>query len=130
MLIFGHPFITSNSFYHISEITDIQRTPSNSTLFVEFNKSNLDVINHMQDHGLSYALEVKDLEGLVFAHLLQAKYIVVSEALAKSAQNVAENYLFDAKILSRVTPEQSLDTFIVEGIDGVIYPSAIIKASL
>jgi len=130
MLIFGHPFIASPSFYHISEITDIERTPSNSTLFVEFSENNLDIIKHMQAHGLTYALEVKDLESLVFAHLLESKYIVVSETLSKSAQNVAENYLFDAKVLCRVAQDQALESFIVEGIDGVIYSSAIIKASL
>ena len=130
MLIFGHTYINFTPFYHISEISDIERTPPNSTLFLEFNKVNLDIIQHLQHNNLRFALEVSDIESLVFAHNLHASYMVVSENLAKSAQTVAENYLFDAKILCRVHQDQALEEIILEGIDGVIYPSAIIKASL
>jgi len=130
MLIFGHTYIEFTPFYHISEISDIERTPANSTLFLEFNEANLDVIKHLQSNKLRFALEVTNLEALVLAHNLNCTYMVVSETLAKSAQTVAENYLFDAKILCRVQQDQALEEIILEGIDGVIYPSAIIKASL
>ncbi len=129
MLLFGHPYIKFKPFYHIDEIDEIEHTPANSMLFTHFRESNLDIIQHMRQNSLTFALEVADLSEVIYAHNLGAKYIVVKEVLAKSAQNIAENYLFDAKILCRLTKEESLDEKIIEGIDGVIYPQAIIKIS-
>lgn len=129
MLLFGHPFIDFNPFYHIDEIDTIELTPPNSTLFLHFKEENLDIIKHMQRNALPFALEVSDLKELIFAHNLGAKYILVNELLAKSAQNVAESYLFDAKILCRLENTAELEEKIIEGIDGVILPEAIVKIS-
>lgn len=129
MLLFGHPYIDFNPFYHIDEIDEIELTPPNSTLFIHFKESNLDIIRHMQKNHLSFALEAADLSEVVFAHNLGANYILVQKSLAKSAQNVAENYLFDAKILCRLESGASLEEKIIEGIDGVIFAQAIIKIS-
>ena len=129
MLLFGHPYIDFKPFYHISEIDEIERTPANSALYTHFNERNLDIIQHMQKNNLTFALEAADLSEVVYAHNLGAKYIVVKENMAKSAQNVAENYLFDAKVLCRLESDTKLDEKIIEGIDGVIYPQAIIKIS-
>lgn len=129
MLLFGHRYVDFTPFYHINEITEIELTPPNSTLFLAFAESNLDVIRHLSRNGLAFALEAATLSEVVFAHNLGAKYIVVSETLAKSAQNSAETYLFDAKILCRLESDAHLEEKIVEGIDGVIFPSAIIKVS-
>lgn len=129
MLLFGHPYIEFEPFYHIDEIDEIEHTPANSTLFIHFREANLDIIQHMRQNSLTFALEAADLSEVIYAHNLGAKYIVVKETLAKSAQNVAENYLFDAKVLCRLTKDDNLDAKIIEGIDGVIYPQAIIKSS-
>ncbi len=129
MLLFGHPYIDFKPFYHIDEIDEIERTPANSNLFIHFKESNLDIIRYMQQNHLSFALEAASLSEVVFAHNLGAKYILVKEDLAKSAQNVAEDYLFDAKILCRLEKERDLEEKIIEGIDGVIFAQAIIKIS-
>ncbi|WP_345976668.1 hypothetical protein [Sulfurimonas sp. HSL3-7] len=129
MLLFGHPYIGFEPFYHIDEIASIALTPPGSTLFLHFKEENLDIIMHMQENNLAFAIGVADLSEVVFAHNLGAKYIIVGEALAKSAQNTAENYLFDAKILCRLADTDSLEEKIIEGIDGVIFPEAIIKIS-
>lgn len=129
MLLFGHPYIDFKPFYHIDEIDEIEHTPANSTLFLHFKESNLDVIKHMQQNHLSFALQADNLSEVIFAHNLGAKYILVKENLAKSAQNTAESYLFDAKILCRLESGTDLEEKINEGIDGVIFTQAIIKIS-
>ena len=129
MLLFGHPYIDFEPFYHIDEIESIGLTPPNSTLYLRFKEENLDIIRHMQHNGLSFALEAADVSEVVFAHNLGASYIIVNEKLARSAQNVAENYLFDAKILCRLEEGADLKEKIIEGIDGAIFPEAIVKIS-
>lgn len=129
MLLFGHPYIDFEPFYHIDEIDEIEHTPANSTLFTHFKEENLDIIRHMRKNRLTFALEAANLSEVVYAHNFGAKYILVCEELARSAQNVAENYLFDAKILCRMESGASIEEKISEGIDGVIFAQAIIKIS-
>jgi len=129
MLIFGHEYLKSERFYHISSIESIKHTPSNSLLFLEFDEKNLDIISYMQENELSFALEVSTLKEALFSEHLGAKYIVCKDDVAKSIQGRAEHYLFDAKILCRIEDDSQIEVLAVEGIDGVIYGDTIIKVS-
>ncbi|MBW6487729.1 hypothetical protein [Sulfurimonas sp.] len=127
MIFFGHRFIESESFYHISNIEAIQNTPPSSTLYIEFSEANLDIMNHALLNLMSTAIEVKNIAELLYASSFGASYIVVEKALAKTAQNVAENYLFDAKILVMIENEDEIEELALLGVDGIIFSSAIIK---
>jgi len=127
MLLFGHSFIKNRSFYHTSSIDAIKNTPPSSTLFIEFSEANLDIIKHMQENELSFALSVTSIEELIYACALGASFILVQTDMAKSAQNIAETYLFDAKVLVQIESDTEIQEMALLGIDGVYYSSAIIK---
>jgi len=127
MLIFGHRFIGSEKFYHITSIESIQNTPSSSTLFLEFNEDNLDIIKHLGLNNVNFSLEVKNITQLIYASSLGASYILVQQDLAKTAQDLAQTYLFDAKILVMINNEEAIEELALLGVDGVIFPNAIIK---
>ena len=129
MLIFGHKFIPSDSLYHTPNIDAISNTPPSSTIYLEFNEDNLDIINHANSNHIELALSVKDITELIYASALNAKYILVSKELAKTAQNIAENYLFDAKILVNITNNDEIEEIALLGCDGVIFSNAIIKTN-
>ncbi len=44
MLIYGHRFIPSHSFFHVSDIDSISNTPPSSVIYIEFNEENLDQV--------------------------------------------------------------------------------------
>jgi hypothetical protein len=73
------------------------------------------------------AIYVKNLTEVLYASSLGASYIVVEEALAKSAQNLADNYLFDAKILALIESESAIEELALLGVDGVVFCDAIVK---
>ena len=127
MLIFGHRFIQSEVFYHISNIEDIIHTPPSSTLYFAFDEKNLDIITHANANGINTALLVNTVRDLMFASALNAHYIVVAKELSKTAQDIAQNYLFDAKILVLVANEDEIQEMALLGIDGVLFSNAIIK---
>ncbi len=129
MLLFGHRFIGSQRFYHVENIDMIMHTPANSTLYIAFCETSLDVIEHMQQNSLNFAVEVQSVQELIYAENLSAKYIVVNRDFAKNAQKIAENYLFDAKILAHIEQEGEIEAIAYEGIDGVIFPNAIIHVN-
>jgi len=129
MLFFGHRFIKSSCFYHIFDIDMIAKTPPSSQLYLEFSEKNLDIINHLRLNNISFALHVRSTTELLYASALGADYIVVEKKEAKTAQNIAENYLFDAKIVVHITDEEEIEEMALLGIDGVIFPEAIVKIS-
>ncbi len=127
MLFFGHRFIESETFYHISAIDDIVHTPPSSFVSLAFSEENLDIIAHCNLNQLTFALSVTNITQLLYASALNAHYIIVSQDLAKTAQELAQNYLFDAKILAKIEQDEAIEELALLGIDGVIYPSAVIK---
>ncbi len=129
MLFFGHRFIESEKFYHVFDIDAILTTPSSSMLYVDFSENNLDIIDYMQQNQLRFALKVSTITELVYAAALNAAFIVVESDLAKSAQSVAESYLFDAKILAHIESEDAIEELALLGVDGVIFPSAVVRIS-
>jgi hypothetical protein len=127
MIFFGHRFIESQNFYHVSSIEAILNTPPSSTLYIEFSEMNLDIINHAALNSMPMALYAKNITEVVYASALSASYVVVPKVLAKSAQNIAENYIFDAKILALIEDEDDIEELALLGVDGTIFPNAIIK---
>jgi len=129
LIFFGHRFIKSESFYHIFDIDSIIHTPVASTIYVEFDEKNLDIINHAVLNSVKIAVFAKNITEILYASSLGASYIVIEKELAKTAQNIAENYLFDAKILVLTEDEDEIEELALLGVDGVIFSSAIIKIS-
>ena len=129
MLLFGHRFIQNSLFYHVFDIDSIEKTPSSSKIYLDFSEKNLDIISHLQLNQIPFALGIADITELIYASALGASYILVDKELAKTAQSIAENYLFDAKILVHITQESEIEEMALLGIDGVIFPEAIVKVS-
>ncbi len=129
MIFFGHRFLKSESFYHIFDIDSILHTPPASTIYVEFDEKNLDIINHAVLNSVKVAVFVKNITETLYASSLGASYIIIEKELAKTTQNIAENYLFDAKILALIEEEEEIEELALLGVDGVIFSGAIIKIS-
>jgi hypothetical protein len=127
MLLFGHRFIENEKLYHINTIEDIAKTPANALLFLAFKEKNLELIKYLQTHSLRFALEVINITELIYAQNLGASLIVVPKTLVKTAQDIAENYLFDAKILVHVKQENEIEDYAKMGVDGVLFQEGIIK---
>jgi len=127
MLIYGHRFIDSQNFYHVQSIEAIQNTPASSILLVNFSENNLDIIKHITINSISLALDVKNITEIMYANSLGTSFILVHKDLAKTAQDLAQNYLFDSKILVIIENESEIEELAILGLDGVIFSNAIIK---
>ena len=129
MLLFGHPRIPSEKLYHINSIEAIAHTPSNSSLLFNYDEEVFELVEYAKNNALEFGLIVTSLKEAVIAENLDAKYIVLDQSIAKSVQNAADTYLFDAKVLAHANSEEDIETLASEGIDGVIFAEAIIKIS-
>ena len=127
MLIFGHRFIQNSNFYHIQSIGAILNSPPSSIIYLDFDEKNLDIINHLKDNKIPFSLNVKNITEIIYASSLEASFIIVQNHLAKTANDLANNYLFDAKILVHIEDEVEIEKMATIGVDGVIFNNAIIK---
>lgn len=127
MLFFGHKFISGATLYHVTDIDSIVNTPPSSTILIEYGEQNLDIIKHAGENLIPFALEVKTLTQIVYANAFGASYIIVNPSLAKSAQSIANNYLFDPKILVKIEDESEIEEMVMLGVDGVLFKEAIVK---
>ncbi len=129
MLIFGHPLIPTQPLYHIEAIEALVHTPPNSVVLSAFDENHMDLVHYLRENDIRFALDVASIRELVLGENLGCTYLLVDQSLAKSAQKVAETYLFDAKILCRIDDESQIEPMAFEGIDGVICPEGIVKVS-
>lgn len=128
MLIFGSPIIRSEAFYGVNSKEEIAKTPPNSTIYMEFSRSTLLLIDYAISSQITLALKAKSLLDVIYCANIGSTYIIVEEDLAKKAQEVAQNYLFDAKIVVEICSESQIEEFALQGIDGVIFDDAIIRS--
>ncbi len=118
MIIVGHRYIGHDKFYGISEIKDIASTPSNTTLLFVYG---LDLMEYCFKNSIPYAVIVSSVLEAIFANNLGAKYLITNQDKSKAIQMIAENYMFDSKILSIIESEEMIETVAKDGIDGVVY---------
>ena len=116
MLIFGDIFTDDLPFYEIISTEDIKNTPSNSTILFDYDEK---LAKYCKDNSVSYAMRVKSIKELVYANALECSYAFVDKEFAKSAQDIANEYMFDMKIILTITSEKELEWAAMNGIDGV-----------
>lgn len=127
MILFGHPYIPSEKIFHIESIEAIAHTPSNSIVAVAFDPHNLDIIDHVRQNDIRFALFVHSTAEAVLAENMGASYLLVTPKEAEEIQKTAEHYLFDAKVLGYCETEETLEALIDLRLDGAIYPEALVK---
>lgn len=129
MILFGHPYIPSEQFYHIESVEAIRHTPANSVITLFFTPDNLDIIEYLRQNRIRYALHIETSQDAVIAENLGASYLIVSPQNATAIQSIAEHYLFNAKVLGYVGTPEHLDQLIELRLDGAIFPEAIVKVT-
>lgn len=129
MILIGHRFIQSEPLYHIPDIDSIQNTPPSSVVYFAFSENNLDIALHCKLNDIDFALHAITITEIIYAHAIDAKFIVIPGELAKTAQKIANDYLFDAKILVQCDDEEDIEELAIIGVDGIIFPNGIVKVN-
>jgi len=134
MIVIGHRFIPNflvdhGSFYQVINTDAINNTPPNSSVLLDYSEDNIETIVYAKNNSIDFCLKVQNVTEIIYASNLGASYILVDKDLAKTAQNLANNYLFDAKILVMIEDDDEIEELALLGVDGVIYSDAVIKTN-
>ena len=118
MKIIGDNLIPFEAFSKITSIEDIKNTKANSMLFFDFNE---DLLKYSNSENLNFFVYVKSIKEAIYASNFNAKYIICKNKLAKKLQKIADNYMWDSKILTIIKSSDDLEKVAIEEIDGAIY---------
>jgi len=126
MLIIGHKIIPFEPFYHVANIEAILDTPPSSKIVVDFDEKNLEIIKHSKENGVVLAVYTRDIKEILFCAALEVEFVIVEKRLAKIAQQLANEYLFDTKVLVFIDDEDEMEEMAFLGVDGVVFDDAIV----
>ena len=122
MILIGDENIECKAIQKIRSINDISTTLPNCTLLYPFD---FEMLRYTQKNNLDSAIIVSNLKEVIYAASFIVKYIILDKNIAKQAQNIADNYMFDSKILVIIETNDEIVSHALDEIDGVIYKEVI-----
>ena len=128
MIIIGHPWIKSNRFFKVFSIKGIQKSQADDVILLEPLVDSHAYAVHCQDNNIPFAVVANNLDDALFANALGAKYIICEEDDALMIQPIAQEYLFDTRILVLIHSEKEISKIARGGVDGVIFADAIYES--
>lgn len=124
MILIGDGLVPYKNISFIDSILDIDHTLPNSTLVFNYDEN---LLLYTMKNSLETAIIVSSIKEAIYCNALEAKYIICDKKLAKSIQKIAENYMFDSKILAIIDNNEEIEKVALLEIDGVIYSSLLSK---
>lgn len=128
MIIIGHPWIKSNRFFKVFSIKGIEKSQAYDIILLGPLVDSHELAIHCQDNSVPYAVVVNNLDDALFANALGAKYIICEEDDALMIQPIANEYLFDTRLLVLIHSEKEISKLARGGVDGVIFADAIYES--
>ncbi len=122
MILIGDENIPYETIEKIETIKDIETTKSNSTVLFNFD---IDTLKYTQANDIRCIVKVTTIQELIYASNLGASYIMPESKILKSSQKLADNYMFDSKILAIIDNENQIEQMALDEIDGIIYKHLI-----
>ncbi len=125
MIIIGHPWVESSRFYKVFSQEDIKSSRADDIVLLEPLVDSVALAKYCKRNDIAYAVTVNTLNEAIFANALDANFIICKEDDASVIQPIAQEYLFDTKVLVLVHDEKDIAKVAKSGIDGVIFAEAI-----
>lgn len=125
MIIIGHPWIKSDHFCKIFSIEDITNSNPKDIVLLEPLVDSHTYAQYCQENNIRFAVVVNTLDDALFANALGAKFIICEEDDALMIQPIAQEYLFDTRILVLIHSEKEISKIARGKVDGVIFAEAI-----
>jgi hypothetical protein len=121
MILLNHPDLKSQKVVFVDSSTDVLTTPTGSLLVYTFDRTMIENYQQMITGGLPLAIEVASIVELLLVASFSPRFCIVPTFLAKEAQRLATNYLWDTKVIVAITREQEIVWASLLELDGVLF---------
>lgn len=123
MQIYGHELIDFEYLYSVQNEAEIDEVDEECLLFFEYEPK---LIKYCKDKKRQFSLHVFNETEAVIGNGAGAKLLVCPKKIASQVQNLAEYYLFDAKVGILVNGEEEIALALEKRVDVAILPGAIL----
>ena len=117
MEIIGFSEIDNTNIIKITSIDDIKNSIPKDLIIFDYN---LDIVKYCQKNEIFSGVIVKNIKEAILSNYFLINYIIVKKDIAKTVQQIAQNYMFDSKILQIVDSLDEIESVALNEIDGVI----------
>jgi len=125
MLLFGHPWVESRFFAKVFSIEEIKSTEPKDIVLLEPLNVSIELARYCHENDIEFAVSVGSIHEAIVTNALGAGYILAQFEMAIALQKVADEYMFDTRVLVLVESEKAIESMARFGIDGVVFPKAI-----
>jgi len=122
MILIGDKNIACETIEKITSVSDISSTTANTTILYSFD---FEILRYGEKNNISSCVITKNLQEVIYASSFGVKYIVVEKNISKHAQDIANNYMLDSKILVVIDTNDEIVDNALDEIDGVIYKEVV-----
>ena len=120
MLIFGSNDIETPNIFTVASAEDIKNSSPKDIVLLDSFSSPYTLAKYCKDNDIVYSVTVSSIKEAIFASSLGSSFIISSFELAKELQKIADNYLWDCKILAKISTEDEIESVAIAGLDGAI----------
>jgi hypothetical protein len=122
MILIGDKLVPFENISFIFNIEEIKNTKANSTILFYYDD---EIILYCYENELPYAVIVTSIKEAIYSNNLNAKYIISQKELSIELQKIADNYIYDSKILAIIDSNEEFEKIAKCEIDGIIYRDLI-----
>ena len=118
-MILLNEFFSDEKFFEVKNRNEIKTSPNNSTLIFEYKDNLLETFKFCDENNIPYGVKISSIKEFIFISSLNAKYAFVNKDIAKSIQQIANEYLSDTKVIVFIQNDDEIEEIARNGIDGV-----------
>jgi len=110
---------SNHTFVNIKNIGDIKNTKADDIICFDYDE---ELCLYAKNNNLSYMVSIKDIKESILANHLNARYILLKNAKIKEIEKymkIAQNYLFDSKIICQIDTIDKINKIAKTNIDGI-----------
>ena len=122
MILIGDKLVPFEDVFLIKNIKDIENTKANSTVLFDFEE---EILTYCYKNELFCAVVVNSIKEAIYCNNLNVKYIISDKELSIELQKIADNYMYDSKILAIIDSNEELEQVAKLEIDGIIYKNLL-----
>ena len=126
MVLIGDNNVECETIEKIESISDIKSTSPNTTVLYNFD---FEMLKYSEQNNIASCVVTKSLQEVIYASSFSVKYIVVEKNISKHAQEIANNYMLDSKILVIIDTNDEIVDHALDEIDGIIYKKVVDNGS-
>ena len=123
MLIVGHSEIAHQKFVRVESLEQIAQSRNDEVVWFPYN-GDFNLLKHCASNEVAFGVLVESVSDFVLSASFMPHYLIVRHS-AQTFQQVAQNYLFDSKVLYVIKSEDEIESLAKLGIDGVIFADAL-----